>query len=76
MAKMMMANKTSNAIWSNGAIAFKIENSTTWRPKKKEESIQTVKFNISKFSMVQFNFDKSQNSTLKLCAQSKHTLHI
>lgn len=44
--------------------------------KKKEESIPTVKFNISKFSMVQFNFDKSQNSTLKLCAQSKHTLHI
>lgn len=33
MAKMMMANRTSNAICNSGAIAFKIEKSTTCRPK-------------------------------------------
>lgn len=34
MANIMIANSTNNAIWSNGAIAFNIENRTTWRPEK------------------------------------------
>ena len=42
MAKMTIAKRTRSAIWNNGAMAFKIDFSTTWRPfffgwKKKQQ---------------------------------------
>jgi len=57
MAKITIANKTSKPICSNGAMAFIMDLSTTWRPAK-----QNVNYNQKPLKQLTYSIDLDHSS--------------